>query len=71
MLSQLEKDKALGQFKLQVSGLLGIFNAYGLGVYITETVNQIETLALKLHDRLSGKDVPIQNNGPRRGRGIS
>jgi len=59
------REKALGQFKLQVVGLLGIFNAYGQGVYIEEVAEQITILALQLHERLSGKDIPI---GPSNGR---
>jgi len=54
-----DREKALGQFRLQVTGTLGIFNAYGQGVHIKEATEQITTLALQLHERLSGRDIPI------------
>ena len=53
------REKALGQFKLQVTNSLSPFNGYGLNIYIPEVVNEIVHLALQLHERLSGRDIPI------------
>ena len=55
-----QEDKAIGQFKLQVGGVLSPFNMYGLGDFIPEAVIQIAKLALKLHERLNGNDIPIR-----------
>ena len=47
------KDKAIGQFKLRVTGTLGVFDTYGMGVHIPEVANVILTQALELHKRLT------------------
>ena len=46
------KEKILGQFKLRVTGTLGVFDAYGLGVYIPEATNSIAMFAIEMHKRL-------------------
>lgn len=46
------KEKALGQFKLRTTGTLGIFDTYGLGVYIPEVTKNITVFALELCKRL-------------------
>ena len=55
-----ERDKALGQFRLQGNGIMRMYNSYGLGVHIPETIASFEKLALQLHERLNGNDVPIK-----------
>ena len=55
----MHSQKAMTQFRLQVNGILNLFNLYGLGVYLPEVASQIETLALQLHQRLNGEDMPI------------
>jgi len=56
-----ESDKkAIGQFKLQLNGVMGPFNSYGLGVYIPPAIEEAVKLALQLHRRLNGEDVPIE-----------
>lgn len=52
-------DKAIGQFKLQLNGVMQPFNLYGLNVHITPAIEEITVLALRLHERLNGNDVPI------------
>lgn len=54
-----EDAKAIGQFQLALNGVLNVFNAYGLGVHIPEAKKAITKLALQLHHRLNGEDVPI------------
>lgn len=56
---KLKESKAIGQFNLALNGALDVFNAYGLGVHIPEVKKAITELALKLHQRLNGEDVPI------------
>lgn len=57
-----EAQKAIGQFKLQLNGVLSPFNQYGLSVYISPAIKEIVDLALQLHKRLSGEDIPIAVN---------
>ncbi len=56
----IEEDKAIGQFKLQLNGVLAPFNLYGMHIYIPPAIKEIERLALQLHRRLNGEDIPIQ-----------
>ena len=54
-----DEEKAIGQFKLQLNGVFQPFHGYGHDVYIPESINQITELALRLHRRLNGEDIPI------------
>lgn len=53
------EEKAIGQFKLQLNGTFQPFHGYGQDVFIPEAINQIVGLALQLHRRLNGEDIPI------------
>ena len=55
----MDRDKAIGQHRLAVAGVLSVFDIYGMGTHISEATNQLEVLAMQLHERLSGNDVPI------------
>lgn len=55
-----QREKALGQFRLQISNVLALFDMHGLHIHIPEAVEQIVELSLKLHERLNGNDIPIQ-----------
>jgi len=55
----IDKDKAIGQFRLQCLGLLQPFSAYGMRDFIPGTADQVVILALQLHERLNGVDKPI------------
>jgi len=59
LLSEEGKEKAVKQFKLQLNGALDAFNIYGLGTHIPDVIETITELALLLHKRLDGKDIPI------------
>jgi len=54
-----DEEKAIGQFKLHLNGVFQPFHGYGHDVYIPESINQITKLALQLHRRLNGEDIPI------------
>lgn len=54
-----QEQRAKGQFKLQLNGVMSPFTLYGLGVLIPQAKEEITTLALQLHERLNNKDVPI------------
>jgi len=54
-----DRAKAIGQFELQLNGILGVFNVHGPRISIPEVKKAITEHALQLHERLNGKDVPI------------
>jgi len=54
-----DRQKAIGQFKLQMNVVMQPFHYYGMGVHIPPAIEAITELALKLHERLNGKDIPI------------
>lgn len=58
----IDKEKAIGQFKLQLNDIFTPFHLYGMDVHIAPAILAITELALQLHERLNGKDVPIVNN---------
>jgi len=45
-------EKAIGQFMMRTGGILGVFDMYGMGVYIVEVKEQLKVQALELHRRL-------------------
>ena len=59
MLSEAEKHKAVSQFKLQMNVVLSPFNMHGLDIFITGAIEETADLALLLHKRLNGQDIPI------------
>ena len=59
----MDREKAIGQFKLQLNGVFAPFTGkvhYGQNVYVPQMIEEIVTLALKLHERLNGNNVPIE-----------
>ncbi len=64
MMSMTEEQthKAVQQFKLQLNGVLKVFDMYGLGLDIPRVKEIITELALQLHKRLNGVDHPIDLN---------
>lgn len=59
MIDDEELDKDLGQFRLQLNGILGVYALYGMDVYTPQVKEEIVKVAVQLHHRLSGLDVPI------------
>ena len=53
-----EFDKVVGQFRLQLNGVLEPFNLYGMHTYVPVAIKLIESLAVQLHHKLSGLDIP-------------
>lgn len=59
----MDKEKAIGQFKMQLNEVFAPFTGkvhYGQDVYVPQMVKEIVKLALQLHERLNGKDIPIK-----------
>ena len=57
--SQIDYDKAIGQFRLQLNGIMNCFRCYGLNADVDGATEEIVTLAVLLSMRLRGKDKPI------------
>ncbi len=51
--------KAIGQFRLTLHGVFEPFSMYGLAIHIPDAEQAIIDLALRLHRRLNGEDIPI------------
>ena len=49
----MDRQKAIGLFKLSLNKTLSVFNMYGMGEYIPEVVQKLVEAALVLHERLN------------------
>jgi hypothetical protein len=54
-----KREHAIGQFRLQLNGVFEPFTFYGQDIYIHQAKIEVEKMALALHRRLNGEDVPI------------
>jgi len=64
-----EKDyrKAIGQFKLQLNGIMNCFRCYGMDADVDSASEEIVRLAEQLGMRVRGKDIPLKvRDNPRR-----
>ena len=55
-----EYDKALGQYRLKVGALLKPLRLYGQGDYVDQAAEELVSLGVQLHMRLSGVDIPFE-----------
>lgn len=58
-----EFDKAVGQFRLNLNGIMNPLRMYGQGHYVDTVKEEIVSLAIQLHLKLYGVDIPYQVNG--------
>ena len=58
-LPQKEYDKAIGQFRRQLTGVFAPFDTYGLGVFIPGAIEEAARLAEDFGLRVRGMDKPI------------
>ncbi len=56
------RQKAIGQFRLQLNEVFEPFMCYGLQEYVPEAAEAILRMALQVHSRLVGEDTPILAN---------
>ena len=64
---QEEYDKALGQFRLQLNGIMNCFRCYGLNLDVDGAIGETVKLAELFAMRVRGKEIPIMvRNKPRR-----
>ena len=54
-----KRDKAVGQFNLALNDVFSPFMRFGLADDVPEAKKVVLVLALKLHKRLNGEDIPI------------
>jgi len=52
-------QKAVGQLRLQLNGILGVFDMYGLGVHIPSAISAIVAVCEQFGMRVRGDDEPI------------
>ena len=59
-ISQEQYDKALGQLRLQLGGVMNGFRCYGMGDDVDGAITEIVKLTEQFAMRVRGKDVPIK-----------
>ena len=52
-------DKAVGQFRLSINSVMYPLRLYGQKDYVRSATEEVISLALQLHNRLSGVDEPF------------
>ncbi len=57
---QEQYDKALGQLRLQLGGVMNCFRCYGMGEDVDSAIIEIIKLAEQFSMRVRGKDIPIK-----------
>lgn len=55
-------DKATGQLGLALNKVLKPLRMYGQDIYVDMATREIESLAIQLHWKLSGLDIPYHIN---------
>ena len=58
-LPQEDYDKAIGQLRLQLNGVLAPFNMYGQQHLVPGAIEEITALAELFGERVRGKDIPV------------
>jgi len=56
-------EKCIGQYRLTLNGLLWPLRKYGQDVYVDGVSEEIVSLAIQLHQKLSGVDEPYYVSG--------
>ena len=54
----MDRDKAIGIFKLKLNGIFTPFTQYGLSVFIPDAIDEIVKLSLELHKQLALVEEP-------------
>lgn len=55
-------DKIVGQFNLNLNGIMSPLRMYGQSHYVDSAQKEIESLAIQLHKKLLGLDEPFHIN---------
>ena len=59
---ELEWDKCVGQFRLALNDILNPLRMYGQGHYVDTAKEELVSLAIQLHLKLYGVEMPYQVN---------
>jgi len=62
MFEEAELNKAIGQLRLNLNMVLKPLRLYGQDHYVNTATEEIVSLAIQLHNRLSGIDEPFYVN---------
>ena len=62
--TELEWDKAVGQFQMAVGVVMEPLMKYGQQYYVGSAIEELKSLAIQLHWKLSGIDVPFGTDMP-------
>ncbi len=57
-----EFDKIMGQYRLKLNQLLSPLRLYGQDNYVDLATQELESLGVQLHMKLSGVDMPYEVN---------
>jgi len=55
-------DKCTGQFRLALNTIMNPLRLYGQGFYVDSASEEIVSLAVQLHQKLNGLDIPYRVN---------
>ena len=55
-------DKCVGQFRLAVGTITAPLRLYGQGLWVDKVNEEVVSLAIQLHYKLSGLDIPYHIN---------
>jgi len=55
-----EFDKIVGQYRLALNDLMRTLYIYGLNIYVDGMKESLVSLAIQMHLRLSGVDIPYE-----------
>ena len=70
-LEQEDYEKAVGQLRIAIGGVLNTFNMYGMSVYFLGAQTELVNLAEDFGQRIRGVDKPISLEYVRRNNGRS
>jgi len=63
MSEDIEFDKCVGQYRMALHGVLKPLRMYGQNQYVDTVTEELVSLALQLHFKLYGVDMPYHVNG--------
>lgn len=53
-----EYDKIIGQYQLALNGVMNPLTMYGQGDYVAQAIPVLTSLAVQLHHKMCGVDMP-------------
>ena len=53
-------NKIIGQYRLNLNGLLKPLRMYGQGHYVDGVIEELVSLSIQMHEKLNGTDKPYK-----------